>query len=141
MGTPRHPPRRRQAVPRPEDRAYLLVPAGAQGPGFLMLQNFRAIMKYNPAEVYALAIGHLADRIRGGEPLKQSWPRDELPLSHTERVEMQSRLAALGYPAGEADGRFGAQTRTAIRNFQTRAGLVPDGFASVRLLERLRRGN
>ena len=46
-----------KAFPRADDRAYLLVPAGAQGPGFLMLQNFRVIMKYNPAEAYALAIG------------------------------------------------------------------------------------
>src|ERR1700726_588169 len=55
-----------KAFPRLDDRAYLLVPAGAQGPGFLMLQNFRVIMKYNPAEAYAFAIGHLADRMRGG---------------------------------------------------------------------------
>ena len=60
--------------PRPEDRAFLLVPAGSQGPGFLMLQNFRAIMKYNPAEAYAMAIGHLADRLRGGGPLSSSGP-------------------------------------------------------------------
>src|SRR5207253_921786 len=57
-----------QPFTRPGDRAYLLVSAGARGPGFLMLNNFRVIMKYNPAEAYALAIGHLADRLRGGEP-------------------------------------------------------------------------
>ena len=57
--------------PRASDRAYLLVPAGVRGPAFLMLQNFRVIMKYNPAEAYALAIGHLADRFRGDEPLRR----------------------------------------------------------------------
>src|SRR4029077_15691339 len=62
QGSPRA---RGEAFPRADDRAYLLVPAGAQGPGFLMLQNFRVIMKYNPAEAYALAIGYLADRLRG----------------------------------------------------------------------------
>jgi lytic murein transglycosylase len=67
--------------PRSEDRAYLLLPAGAQGPAFLMLQNFRVIMKYNPAEAYALAIGYLADRLRGGEPFVQPWPRQERVLS------------------------------------------------------------
>jgi hypothetical protein len=36
-----------------------------------MLQNFRVIMKYNPAEAYALAIGHFADRLRGGPPFVQ----------------------------------------------------------------------
>ena len=69
-----------QAFPRLTDRAYLLLPAGARGPGFLMLNNFRVIMKYNPAEAYALAIGHLADRLRGGEPFAQGWPREERAL-------------------------------------------------------------
>src|SRR5262245_65495683 len=62
-----------QGFPRPSDRAYLFVPAGVRGPSFLMLDNFRAIMKYNPAEAYALAIGHLADRLRGGGPIAQPW--------------------------------------------------------------------
>ena len=57
--------------PRPDDHAFLLVPAGVQGPGFLMLANFSVIMKYNPAEAYALAIGHLADRLRGGARLRR----------------------------------------------------------------------
>jgi hypothetical protein len=129
-----------KAVPRPGDAATLMVPAGARGPAFLVIENFRAIMKYNPSESYALAVGHLADRIRGGETFVQPWPRDELPLSRTERYELQQRLGRLGFYRGEPDGRFGATTRTAIRDFQVRAGLVPDGFASSKLLERLRQG-
>src|SRR5260370_38113227 len=82
-----------KAFPRAEDRAYLLVPAGAQGPGFLMLQNFRAIMKYNPAEAYALAIGHLADRLRGGEAILQPWPRHERVLTRIQRPGMATWLA------------------------------------------------
>ena len=50
-----------------------------------MLQNFRVIMQYNPAEAYALAIGHLADRLRGGAPFVQAWPRDERVLTRDER--------------------------------------------------------
>jgi membrane-bound lytic murein transglycosylase B len=124
--------------PRPDDRTYLLVPAGAQGPGFLMLQNFRVIMKYNPAEAYALAIGHLADRLRGGEPFVQPWPRHERVLTRAERYELQQRLSARGYDVGEPDGRLGGKTRTALRQFQSAVGAVPDGFASAALLERLR---
>jgi peptidoglycan lytic transglycosylase B len=127
-----------KAFPRPDDRAYLLVPAGAQGPGFLMLQNFRVIMKYNPAEAYALAIGHLADRLRGGEPLVQPWPRHERVLTRAERYELQQRLSARGYDVGEPDGRLGGKTRSALRQFQSTVGAVPDGFASAALLERLR---
>ena len=82
---------------------------GAQGPGFLMLQNFRAIMKYNPAEAYALAIGHLADRLRGGEPFVQAWPRHERVLTRAERYELQQLLAQRGFDVGEPDGRLGRQ--------------------------------
>jgi len=127
-----------KAFPRVDDRAYLLVPAGAQGPGFLMLQNFRVIMKYNPAEAYALAIGHLADRLRGGEPFVQAWPRQERVLTRAERYELQQHLAARGYDVGEPDGRLGGKTRNALRKFQSSVGHVPDGFASAAILERLR---
>ena len=138
MGTGRHPPRRRQAVPARERRAFLMVPAGAQGPAFLMLQNFRSIMKYNPSEAYALAIGHLADRLRGGEPFIQAWPRHERVLTRAERLELQQHLARGGYDVGEPDGHFGPRTRNALRAFQAAVGATPDGFATASILERLR---
>ncbi|HXW24505.1 MAG TPA: lytic murein transglycosylase [Xanthobacteraceae bacterium] len=127
-----------QPFAHPADRAYLLVPAGVRGPGFLMLNNFRVIMKYNPAEAYALAIGHLADRLRGGGPIVQPWPRDERVLTRAEVYELQQRLVMRGFDAGEPNGRFGAKSRAALRDFQARAGLIPDGFASAAMLERLR---
>jgi membrane-bound lytic murein transglycosylase B len=124
--------------PRPTDRAFLLVPAGARGPAFLMLNNFRVIMRYNPAEAYALAIGHLADRLRGEGPIVQPWPREERALTAQERVELQQRLATRGFNLGDPDGLLGAKTRAAIRDFQIQAGLIPDGYASAELLDRLR---
>ena len=124
--------------PRPEEPAFLLVPAGVQGPGFLMLHNFRVLMRYNPAEAYALAIGHLADRLAGAAPIAQGWPRYERVLSRGERLELQQLLARRGYDVGEPDGRLGARTRAAIRDFQARNGRVPDGFASMVILSLLR---
>ena len=124
---------------RLDDRAFLLVPAGVQGPGFLMLPNFTAIMRYNPAEAYALAIGHLADRLRGGGTFAQPWPRYERVLTRDERLELQQLLERHGFDVGEPDGRLGAKTRAALRNFQARIGRVPDGFASAGVLARLRR--
>ena len=123
---------------RPDDRAFLLIPAGVQGPGFMMLANFRAIMRYNPAEAYALAIGHLADRLRGSPPFAQNWPRYERVLTRGERLELQQLLERHGYDVGESDGHLGAKTRAAIRDFQTRIGRVPDGFASAGVLDQLR---
>jgi membrane-bound lytic murein transglycosylase B len=124
--------------PRPGDRAFLVVPAGAQGPSFLMLQNFRAIMKYNPSEAYALAIGHLADRLRGGEPFLQAWPRHERVLTRAERLELQQHLARNGYDVGEPDGRFGPRSRNALRAYQQAVGAIPDGFATASILEHMR---
>jgi len=123
---------------RLSDRGDVLLPAGARGPAFLTLQNFRVIMKYNPAEAYALAIGHLADRLAGGGPFVQSWPRDEHVLSVAERYELQQLLARRGFDIGAPDGLFGPRTRLAIRNFQAANGQIPDGFASSILLDRLR---
>jgi membrane-bound lytic murein transglycosylase B len=124
--------------PRLSDRADVFLPAGARGPAFLLLPNFRVIMKYNPAEAYALAIGHLAERLAGGAPFIASWPRDERALSIAERYEMQQLLARRGFDVGQPDGLLGPRTRVAIRNFQIATGQVPDGFASSSVLDRLR---
>jgi membrane-bound lytic murein transglycosylase B len=127
-----------QPFPHPGDKGYLLAPAGAEGPGFLMLQNFRVIMKYNPAEAYALAIGHFADRLRGGAPFVQPWPRQERELSRAERLELQQLLVQRGFYRGTPDGQLGGQTREALRGFQASIGTPADGFASSEVLERLR---
>jgi membrane-bound lytic murein transglycosylase B len=122
----------------PQEKAYLLVPAGNAGPGFLMLHNFSVIMKYNPAEAYALAIGHLGDRLRGGDPFVQPWPRQEPVLTRDERRELQELLNRRGFDTGEPNGRLGAKARAAVRDFQASIGLVPDGFASATILAKLR---
>lgn len=127
-----------QPFPRPNEKAYLLAPAGAGGPGFLMQQNFRVIMKYNPAEAYALAIGHFADRLRGGPPFVQPWPRQERVLSRAERLELQRLLVQRGFYKGTPDGQFGGMTREALRAYQASIGAPADGFASSEVLERLR---
>jgi len=127
-----------QAFPNANDKAYLLAPAGASGPGFLMMQNFRVIMKYNPAEAYALAIGHFADRLRGGQPFVQPWPRQERELSRAERLELQQLLAQRGFYKGAPDGQFGGETRQALRGFQASIGAPADGFATATTLEQLR---
>jgi hypothetical protein len=124
--------------PRLEDRGYLLVPAGHQGPAFIMLHNFRVLMKYNPAEAYALAIGHLSDRLRGGSPMVQPWPRHEPVLSREERRELQQLLLSRGFDGGQPTGRLGPKARAAVRDFQASIGLIPDGFASATILARLR---
>ncbi len=118
--------------------AAILLPAGANGPAFAIFKNFDVIRRYNNATSYALAVGHLSDRISGGLPFAASWPRGEPPLSRSETVEMQERLTALGFDTKGADGIIGPNSRDAIRAFQSARGMAPDGYASAALLRRLR---
>ncbi|WP_448205807.1 lytic murein transglycosylase [Azospirillum sp. sgz302134] len=124
-----------------EEPAAILVLGGHRGPAFLVRENFRAIMKYNPSTSYALAVALLADRIAGLPGIQGNWPRNELALSKDERVELQQRLASIGMDPGAQDGIVGANTRNAVRRFQKSIGAVPDGFATKSLLERLRQSS
>ena len=120
--------------------AGLLLPAGASGPAFLVTRNFDALYTYNAAEIYALAIGHLADRIGGAGPLTGAWPTDDPGLSRLERREVQTKLQQRGYALEKIDGVMGTQTREAIASYQDHIGLARDGRASAKLLQALRDG-
>ena len=126
------------AFPRPSDPARLIVPAGAKGPAFLLINNFFVIKRYNNATAYALAVGHLADRLMGFGPISQSWPTNEKPLARSERKELQQLLTDMGFLSGEIDGIIGPNTKAAVRAFQRSRDLIPDGFPTKRLLESMR---
>jgi len=119
-------------------RAAVLLPAGPSGPAFIVLRNFDAIYSYNAAESYALAIAHLADRLRGAGPIATPWPTDDPGLSRVQRRELQTLLAARGHDIGEIDGMIGARSREAIKAEQARLGMEPDGRAGRKILEALR---
>ena len=118
--------------------ATLLLPAGARGAAFLIFHNFTAIEAYNPADAYVIGVGHLADRIKGGPAIQAAWPRDDRALRPDERLELQALLARAGFYGDAVDGKIGPNTVAGVKAFQRSIGMVPDGYASLDILKRLR---
>ena len=127
------------AITPSDARSAVLLPAGRNGPAFLVLRNYDAIYSYNAAESYALAIATLADRLRGGSGIAAAWPTDDPGLSRAQRRQLQTLLLARGHDIGAADGMIGSATRKAIVAEQQRLGQQPaDGRAGRRILDALR---
>ncbi len=121
-----------------DGRAALLLPAGRNGPAFLVTHNFDAIYAYNAAESYALAICILSDRLRGRPGIQTPWPTDDPGLSREQRRELQALLNQRGYQVGDPDGVIGTKTKEAIADYEGKTGLKPDGRAGLKVLNALR---
>ncbi len=118
--------------------ASIVLPAGLRGVAFMIFDNFQVMRQYNAADAYVVAVGHLADRIGGGDPFRSGWPRNERILGLAEKAEMQRLLTVRGFDTKGMDGIIGPNTVDAIRAFQASQGLPPDGYASHEILERLK---
>jgi lytic murein transglycosylase len=126
--------------PLGEGDAGLLIPAGREGPAFLVTHNFDVVYSYNAAESYTLAACVLADRLSGGRGIVTPWPTDDPLLSREGRKELQALLQRRGYDiGGDPDGHVGTKSKAAIADFQQRAGLEVNGRASVKVLAALKR--
>jgi hypothetical protein len=118
--------------------ASVLLPAGSKGAAFLVFDNFAVIERYNTADAYVIGVGHLADRIAGGAPIRAGWPRGDRALTLDERMELQRRLTEKGFDTKGIDGKIGPLTIQAVRDYQRARGQVPDGYASLAILQQLR---
>ena len=118
--------------------ASVLLPAGAKGAAFLIFKNFDVIETYNTADAYVIGVGHLSDRITGAGPIRSDWPREDRALTFDERIEMQRLLTAKGFDTKKIDGKIGPLTINAVRAYQTSIGDIPDGYASLNILKKLR---
>ena len=125
-------------LPVEDMKAKLLLPYDYRGPVFLVFHNFDVIKRWNRSDSYALAVGHLADRIVGRAPLSKEAPEDDKSLDRQQMIEMQERLSMAGIDVGKTDGIAGNKTRAAIRQYQTQKGLPADGYPSFRMLQILR---
>ncbi len=115
----------------------LLLPAGLRGPIFLVTGNFDVIKAYNTSTSYALAVALLGDAITGGRGVVADWPAADRPLTVNQIRRLQAKLTKLGYNVGEIDGMVGESVQAALRAYQERKGLKPDGYATLALLKRI----
>ena len=122
----------------PGTTAALMMPAGPQGPAWLVTPNYQAIWRYNRADAYALAIGLLSDALRGGPLQRVAWPTDDPGLSRADFRELQSLLLRGGHCEVRVDGADGPRTSAAVREEETRRGWTPTGRGGGRLLAAMR---
>jgi membrane-bound lytic murein transglycosylase B len=118
-------------------RAIMFFPSGVAGPAFLVTDNFIALKRFNNSDAYALAVGLLADRLRGLSAVRATWPADDFQPSRSQRIALQRQLAALGYKVADFDGHFDFDLRDAVRDLQVRFGMVPDGHPGRAFLDRV----
>jgi lytic murein transglycosylase len=116
----------------------LFYPAGHRGPVMLLTENFDVIKKYNSSDAYALAVGHLGDRIMGRPAIQADWPVQAPRLDKAGLQDVQRRLKAAGLYNHEADGRIGTVTREAVRQYQLKTGEIADGYPTPALLSKMR---
>ena len=130
--------RRADGKPFPQDgNGILFFPSGANGPAFIVTDNFAVLKEYNNSDAYAIAVGHLADRMHGGPPIKAKWPADDHPLSRDARIALQKKLSALGYKVNDFEGHIDFDLRDNIRAEQNKLGMVPDGNPTAAFLAEL----
>ena len=115
----------------------LFFPTGIPGPAFVVTANFDVIKEYNDSDVYALAIGHLADRMRGAGPFRTAWPKHGTQLPRDDRIALQKKLAELGYDQTRFSAHIDFKMRDFVRAEQKKHGLLTDGHPNVALLDRM----
>lgn len=116
---------------------FLYAPTGANGPKFLMTNNYLVLKSYNFSDSYAMAISHLQDRLKGGGEFVTAWPRDTKFPNLEQRRAIQEALIKLGLYEGLVDGRIGPVSQAAYAKFQASKGEVADGFITLHSYEEL----
>jgi len=130
--------KRADGAPLPEKgEGRLLIPAGLKGPVFLVTDNFDVIKSYNPSTAYALSVALLGDAIVGGKRVIAPWPMKDGVLSVAQVRKLQGKLKRMGYDVGDIDGMVGDSMRSAVRAYQERNGMIPDGYPTLALLRRV----
>jgi hypothetical protein len=116
----------------------MLVPAGRDGPQFIVTPNFYVIKEYNNSDLYALYIGNLADRIASGSGAFEGPWGDVGKMLRSDVAAMQKALEKKGYDVGGTDGLPGYKTRRSIGQWQEKAGMKPTCYPEASMIGKLK---
>ncbi len=117
---------------------YLMMPAGRNGPAFVVTPNFYVLKEYNKSDLYALFVGHVGDRIQFGVgDFSGRWGRVG-GLYRSDIAAMQRALEAQGHDVGGADGLPGFKTRRSIGRWQEATGQSATCFPEQRMKANLK---
>jgi membrane-bound lytic murein transglycosylase B len=147
------------ALPKGDMPASLVAPGGADGPVFLVYDNFHRIMKWNASANYAIAVGLLSDTfVSKSMPVfarKPGWESAKA-LSTAQLKEVQEALEKLGLYDAKISGIYGKKTTKAIKKYQemllsgdkkatnarapvlkykSGVAIIPDGYPSADLYD------
>jgi peptidoglycan hydrolase-like protein with peptidoglycan-binding domain len=90
------------------------------------------------SDLYAVFVGHLADRIAGKGDFVH--PFGGTGAQKTQVIEeIQTRLGKAGYEVEKVDGKVGSNTRKVIGLYQRANGLKVDCWPSDDVLTHIRR--
>ena len=116
--------------------ASLFLPAGLNGPAFLTLKNFYVFKGYNFADLYALFVGNLSDRIAGGKNFATPWGKI-VQARASDIEQIQRDLTKAGFYSDKIDGKAGMKTRAALGAWQKANGATLDCWPSRALVDRM----
>jgi N-acetylmuramoyl-L-alanine amidase len=105
-------------------------------------QAVRALQQSRGLLVDGIVGPHTTEALQeAGQRLGARWlyPSVSAPFTGDDVLELQSRLADLGFDVGRCDGIFGKRTGDALREFQHNWGLVNDGVCGPTTLRELQR--
>ena len=118
-------------------KSFLLMPAGRHGPAFMVSENFYVLKEYNFSDLYALYVGHLADRLGDNRAFTAKWDRVG-GFTRSDVRRMQLAFEREGRDVGGSDGLVGFKTRIAVGEWQAANGRPVTCFPDAAMVKGIR---
>lgn len=120
-------------------KGSIILPDGRKGPAYIVFGNFKRVMIWNRSDNYALAIVSLADYVKN---TKKKWApiyaETQYVMNSDEIKLIQQFYNKMSRDKVKDDGKFGSETRKAVKFLQHKAKLPEDGYPDYQLLNKIK---